>query len=134
MMKPPSQSEAEFRLWLCSELRRIARIQPHRAKNEALRLSRIGWGKYVCATCKETFGPKDVQADHISPVVPTTGFDSWDGVINRMFCRANGEQDHTILQILCKPCHKDKCREEAGERKMHRAPKKKLKKAIKCKS
>lgn len=126
----PYQSEKEFRIWLLNELRRVARMQPHKAKGYALQAARVGYGKYTCNNCKGVFGPKEVDADHISPVVPLTGFDSWDGVINRMFCREDGVQVDHILQVLCKPCHKDKSRAEMGVRAIHRGKKK----ARKCKS
>jgi hypothetical protein len=52
-----------------------------------------------------------MQADHIDPVIPLTGFDSWDGVIKRLYCEADG------FQALCKACHKVKTKEEADERR-----------------
>lgn len=55
---------------------------------------------YKCAKCLFDFIGKDVQVNHITPVVPVSGFDSWDGVIQRMFCEKQG------LEVLCIPCHK----------------------------
>lgn len=69
-------------------------------------------GFYLCKGCGEEV-PKtvldpdtrkrvnNVHVDHITPVVPVTGWDSWDGVIERMFCEEDG------LQVLCKTCHKE---------------------------
>lgn len=65
---------------------------------------------YECAECHKLFPAKDVQCDHIKPVVPVTGFETWDNVIENLFC----EEDN--LQVLCKPCHKLKCQEERQER------------------
>lgn len=61
---------------------------------------------YLCAECGGKFPQKQVKADHIAPVVPVTGFDSWDGVIERLFCEIDG------YQILCNDCHQVKSNEE----------------------
>lgn len=67
---------------------------------------------YTCAECKYEFPAKEVQVDHISPVVvPSEGFVSWDKFITRLFC------DKQNLQVLCKPCHKNKTAEEKKARK-----------------
>lgn len=68
---------------------------------------------YKCACCGHEFPAKDVVVDHIESVVPLTGFTTWDVVIERMFCEAEG------LQILCKPCHKLKTAEERLQRKQN---------------
>ena len=64
-----------------------------------------------CAICDDCFMANEMHADHLSPVVPLTGFDSWDGVIERMFCEADG------FQALCIPCHKELTKEENEERR-----------------
>jgi hypothetical protein len=65
---------------------------------------------YRCAKCKGEHTAKDVQVDHIEPVVNTaTGFVSWDVYINRMFCEKHN------LQVLCTICHKLKTKEEKDE-------------------
>jgi 5-methylcytosine-specific restriction endonuclease McrA len=66
---------------------------------------------FKCSRCKESFPQKDVEVNHIVPVVPVTGFDSWDGVIERMFCEEDG------LEVVCKPCHKQISQEEREQRK-----------------
>lgn len=68
---------------------------------------------YECAKCKEHFPAKQVEVNHKEPIVPITGFDSWDGVISRMFC----EKDK--LEVLCKPCHKLITKEENDARREH---------------
>lgn len=52
----------------------------------------------------------NVFVDHIDPVVPSSGFKSWDSVISRMFCEADG------FQLLCTQCHKEKTKDERDER------------------
>lgn len=62
---------------------------------------------YLCNRCKKEFTNKDVEVDHIIPVVdPKVGFVDWNTFIDRMFC----ERDN--YQVLCKPCHKKKTKEE----------------------
>lgn len=64
-----------------------------------------------CALCNGLFKASDMQADHIEPVVPVSGFDSWDKVIERLFCEVDG------FQAVCKPCHKTKSLEENAARR-----------------
>lgn len=66
---------------------------------------------YTCAKCQDDYIAKDVQVNHISPVIPVTGFDSWNGVIERIFCEKEG------LEVVCIPCHKNITEEENQERK-----------------
>lgn len=66
---------------------------------------------YRCNMCGCENTSKEVEVDHIEPVVPLTGFVSWDDTIKRMFCKADK------LQVLCGPCHKVKSKEEQKERK-----------------
>lgn len=58
---------------------------------------------YLCAACGEENSSKDVQVDHIEAIGPC---DTWDEFIERLFC----EKDN--LQVLCKPCHKEKTKKE----------------------
>jgi hypothetical protein len=66
---------------------------------------------YECAECHNQFPAKEVAVDHIDPVVPVSGFTTWDEVIERMFVEKEG------LQVLCKECHQVKCQEEKQQRK-----------------
>ena len=66
---------------------------------------------HECASCKNLFVSKDVEVNHIIPVVPIEGFDNWDNVIKRLFCEKSG------LEVVCKPCHKLITKEENATRK-----------------
>ena len=66
---------------------------------------------YLCTACREAFPLKEVQVNHIIPVVPVSGFDSWDCVVRRMFCEREG------LEVLCIPCHKQVTKEENEQRR-----------------
>jgi 5-methylcytosine-specific restriction endonuclease McrA len=65
---------------------------------------------YTCAYCLKDFPLKQVQVDHIKPVVPKN-FTTWDDFISRLYCEAKG------LQVLCKPCHLIKSKLEGQLRK-----------------
>lgn len=66
---------------------------------------------FKCNRCKGDFPAKEVEVNHIIPVIPVTGFVSWDDVILRMFCEKAG------LEVVCKPCHKTITKEENEQRK-----------------
>jgi hypothetical protein len=66
---------------------------------------------YRCAICQNIFPTSQVQVDHIDPVIPVTGFTSWDDVVERMFSEKEG------YQVLCLPCHKVKSKKENEERR-----------------
>lgn len=66
---------------------------------------------YRCQKCKGTFTAANMEVNHIEPVIPVSGFDSWDNVIERLFCERAG------LEALCKPCHKSVTKFENQQRK-----------------
>ena len=67
---------------------------------------------YRCSSCSTSFPSKEVQVDHIEPVVdPIIGFVDWNTFIERLFC------DKENLQVLCKKCHKEKTKLEVIKRK-----------------
>lgn len=114
-------TEARFRSFITSALRAASRRWP--PKYMALKAAVVGrytnksTGKlaqhYRCASCSKLFVATDVQVDHIEPVVdPIKGFVSWDVYIDRMFCELHN------LQVMCKPCHKDKTAEEKLRKKL----------------
>jgi 5-methylcytosine-specific restriction endonuclease McrA len=58
---------------------------------------------FQCNGCGKEFTAKDMEVDHIKPVVdPVKGFTSWDDFIDKLFCEKKN------LQALCKSCHKTK--------------------------
>lgn len=61
---------------------------------------------YKCNKCGGVFPLKEVQVNHIVPVVPVEGFTTWDEVVSRMFCEKDG------LEVLCIPCHRLVTQEE----------------------
>jgi 5-methylcytosine-specific restriction endonuclease McrA len=122
MKKVPKQKP--FDLWAHVKERirdRFYRFPPYRetldaARTETSRFKKDGTlakrpiVRYKCAHCGEAFARKDVQVDHIDPVVdPEKGRESISTLIKRQFTDK--------LQVLCKPCHKAKTNEERKRRK-----------------
>lgn len=71
-------------------------------------------GLYECEACKKVFGPKEINKDHILPVMPVdTGFKNWDETIERMFVKSGQ------IQILCLADHDTKTLIENELRKQH---------------
>jgi len=107
-------------------LRRASYRWPER--NESLKAAKLERGVYKCANCELPHPRKNVQIDHIEPVVPlevTLTTQSWDSYIERMFCTRDK------YQILCEQCHDLKSSMEVQTRKANRAKlKKKCKKSV----
>jgi len=111
---------ARFNSFIKSALRNASMKWP--PKNEAKKRARVERGVYMCAgygrpphKVPASLPPKpgnkrrinNAVVDHINPVIdPHKGFTSWDEVIDRMFCEADG------LQVLCHECHKAKTADE----------------------
>lgn len=112
-------TEGRFRAFITSTLRGGFRKYP--PKYEVLKAAL--WGKklnsktgrqcvhYTCASCKGEYPAKEVNVDHIDPVVcPKEGFIDWDTFIGRLFCPKEN------LQVLCSKCHTKKTKEERETR------------------
>ena len=73
---------------------------PYTGDNKRRRVS------FVCAICKERFKRDDVQVDHIVPAGSLKTYDDVKGFVERLLCEIDN------LQVLCKPCHNVKTKEE----------------------
>lgn len=113
-------TEGRIRSFITSTLRGGLRRWP--PKWEVLKEAKIGKkineksGRlaehYLCAKCKKVYISKDVQVDHINPVVDIKkGFTTWDEFIKRLYCEKKD------LQVLCIKCHKEKTAKERIKRK-----------------
>lgn len=98
---------------LINQIRRIFNYDSNLEKRKALLFAAAKQiGTYTCANCGGVFPRHEVAVDHKITVMPLSGFDSWSGVISRLFCSAED------LQVLCKkPCHAEKSRAENAERR-----------------
>lgn len=120
-MKSPVKNwtDAKWRSWVVSLLRRGSMRFPPR--NEALRAAKTEkkinekTGRmaqhYRCAECLQEFPAKEVQVNHIDPVIGDSGFIDWDTYIERMFCPVEN------LNVLCRTCHDVKSAQERKDRK-----------------
>lgn len=70
--------------------------------------------RWKCAKCGTLTGKGEKVRDHIEPVVPVKeGWNgSWDAYRDRM-----GFENPDNIQVLCKPCHKEKTNAENRERR-----------------
>ena len=70
----------------------------------ALKDAKVARNAYTCAMCPEgvIHPKKNIQLDHIVSVVPVTGWDSFDGFIERLYCPKEG------YQVLCREHHEIK--------------------------
>ena len=118
-----TKTEAWFHSFIKNNLRQAT--QKWGPIHECKKNARVSRGLYLCAVCDKhiTASVRDdvtrkrknnAIVDHIEPIVPVTGWVSWDDCINKMFCELDN------LQLVCLACHKVKCAEEAAERKIHK--------------
>jgi len=120
-------TEARYTSFIKSALRGASRKwQP---LNECLRRARVRRGWYKCEGCNKEIPSsitidgkrhKNAVVDHVEPIVPTTGFESWDSFIERLFCEVDK------LQLLCRECHNTKTKAETAERAAARRAKKEV--------
>jgi 5-methylcytosine-specific restriction endonuclease McrA len=114
MTKKRKYSKATF---VKGALRRASLMYP--AISECRRLARRAPNKYECSMCKGLFSSKEIDIDHLSPVIDIMeGFVDWNTYIDRLFC------DIDNLAALCKTCHKAKSESEVHMRKYARAKRK----------
>jgi 5-methylcytosine-specific restriction endonuclease McrA len=88
--------------FVIATLRRATYRWPY--KNMAKNLKRLERGLYECQVCHGAFSPKQINLDHIIPVIdPFKGFTDWNDFINRLFVKTDG------FQVLCSElCHSNK--------------------------
>lgn len=110
-----SMTEGAFRSFIKSGLRRMStRWKPkYDVKKAARHYEKLPnlKGRMVfhseCNMCQDIVPETTATVDHITPIInPHVGFTNWDDVIYALFCEADG------LQVLCKPCHDSKTKEE----------------------
>lgn len=80
-----------------SEIKKLNR-RPYNGSNK-----RQKW-EYKCSCCKQYYSSKEIEVDHIE-ACGSFNKDTAGEFIKRLFCEIDG------LQILCKPCHKNKTKE-----------------------
>lgn len=115
LSKPESWTDGRLNGFIVGVLRAGHNRWPfkYEVKNEAKTEKRVNpeSGRvaqfYTCAGCGQEFTNKDVEVDHIEPVVdPSVGFVDWNTFIARLFSPKEN------YQVLCKTCHKKKSKKE----------------------
>ena len=117
--KPDSWTDGRLQGFIVGVLRAGHKRWPfkYEVKNEAKTEKRVNpsTGRvaqfYTCASCEKEYTNKEVEVDHISPVVdPKVGFVDWNTFIARLFSPKEN------YQLLCKACHKIKSNKEKRQR------------------
>lgn len=88
--------------------------QEHPQYNKDGSLAKKPAVRFPCVECKNIYMGKNIQVDHIDPVVPLNipaKHACMNTLIDRLFCNKSN------LQILCKDCHKIKSTKENAIRK-----------------
>lgn len=114
--KAIEQNEEAFKKFRDQFVMRQLRLATYRWPygHMAMQRASIERGFKKCESCQGTFASKEVQKDHIVPVIDVQrGFTSWDDVINRLFIKSND------YQILCLSCHTNKTNIENEMRKKY---------------
>ncbi len=103
--------EQKKKAFAVASLRRASYRWPGRFN--ALKAAHIGRNQYICEKCgpDKIHPKKNVQLDHRAPIVPVTGWDGFDGFIDRLLCDVNG------FSVLCKEHHSTKTSVENQQRK-----------------
>lgn len=88
-----------------------ARVEKPKFKKDG-NLAKVPDVYYECKKCQELFKQKEVQVDHIEPVVPI-GTEEKEMTVDEYVERAVFGK----VQVLCRPCHKNKTNKENTERR-----------------
>jgi hypothetical protein len=120
MKKKAAPKPYNWHTKLVSAVRKVWRHSPTRLKAFKDAADPSNPKHIICAKCNASVHQKLSIAEHLDPVVPVTGFDSWDAYIIRM-------QSENIA-VFCEACAKEKTKAENAQRKLLR-PKKTKKKA-----
>lgn len=93
---------------LVSAVRKVWKYSPTRTSVLADAKDPDNPSHVICAKCYKSTHKKLATVEHLNPVVPVTGFDSWDAYIQRM------QSDQ--LAVYCEACAKAKTKEENAKR------------------
>lgn len=98
------------RAFVLSGLRRMSYRWPSRYM--AQKAAKVERGLYFCNICGCIEKKKEMQMDHVEPVIPIEGFGAgiswdWNQVIDRML-----PDEISGWQYICKSCHLSKTKEE----------------------
>jgi hypothetical protein len=92
---------------------------------------KMGGKRWQCAKCGGYFGAREIDIDHIDPIIPLHGSlskMSVEGLIRRVFGLQSRDSlmynamwelqpRDQVIQLLCKTCHRKKSKEENVKRR-----------------
>lgn len=100
--RPRKKRKYNLESQIRNALRKVWRFSPMRAA--ALAAARISGDLYMCAKCGKPFHKPDVEVNHIEQAAQGDG---WGPFIQRLlYMPLDG------LEVLCKPCHSTKTKEQ----------------------
>ena len=76
-----------------------------------LKQAKVG-SKYRCAMCNELYTRKEVEIDHIVGAGSLRSYDDIAGFVKRLT-----EENIDLYQVLCKPCHVIKSKNDRSNKK-----------------
>lgn len=98
LLEQNQEAFEKYRLNFVKAQLRRASVWKWPAANIAVDRNKLN-GMIKCDGCKSYYSEKNINRDHIEPVMPVTGWISWESYIERLFVKSSG------IQILCIPCH-----------------------------
>ena len=102
-----------LKTFLTGKLRSASLLWP--ARQDVYDRIRVERGKYKCEICEEIFKRKEIDIDHVEPVIDIQiGFIDWNTYIENLFCEADN------LQGICKSCHSVKTEQEKEMRMFYK--------------
>lgn len=84
------------------------------ALQRASSVSYVGRSKrvaYLCSRCQRFYDRKNVEVNHIVPVGSLKRYEDLPGFCERLFV-----EDPSLLEVVCKRCHKDITGEQRADR------------------
>lgn len=67
---------------------------------------------YLCAECNRLFDRKEVEVNHKIPLGSLKNYEDLPGFCERLFV-----EDLSLLEVLCKECHKEETAWQREQRK-----------------
>jgi hypothetical protein len=68
---------------------------------------------YLCASCNKFYSRKNVEVNHIVAIGSLKSYEDLPGFCERLFV-----EDVSLLEVLCKDCHKEETAKQREERKL----------------
>jgi hypothetical protein len=110
----PPMLEAKEKLKVAPALHRCSKCDSYNYEGD----SHKNYDKYVLQFSDKVVNFDGIEMDHISPIVPVTGWTTWDNFFDNTFC------DEINYRGLCNSCHAVKTKNENSHREIHKKKRK----------